>query len=331
MIRPVTRRGAACILACALALGWMPVPAVAASPDVPGPQTAAATAPVVEQARRPLLWKVADADNTVYLLGSFHLLKPDDYPLPAEIDRAFEDAESLLFEIDPVVMTAADTPARIQAYMGYGDEALTLDKVLPPATHARLETLVKASGGSMQALEPLEPWAVSMGLVLGVAQGMGFRPDLGLDRQLMARATEVGKPAGGLETIEAQMQAMDAVPRAEQVQSLDEFVRDPRKAVRQFDALHAMWRAGDAAGLDGEMRVEMAEKTPASYQLLDVARNQAWLPQIEARLQAPAGQDTLVVVGSLHLLGSDGLVEQLRGKGYTVERICDACAEAAAP
>jgi len=28
----------------------------------------------------------------------------------------------------------------------------------------------------------------------------------------------------------------------------------------------------------------------------------------------------------LHLLGSDGLVEQLRAKGYTVERMCDSCA-----
>ena len=26
----------------------------------------------------PLLWKVSDADKSVYLLGSFHLLKPSD-------------------------------------------------------------------------------------------------------------------------------------------------------------------------------------------------------------------------------------------------------------
>ena len=277
----------------------------------------AATAPV--EARRPLLWKVSDADNAVYLLGSFHLLKDTDYPLPAEIDRAFEDAESVLFEIDPAAMVAPETFVRIQAYMGYGDEALTLSQVLPKPTRDRLETLVKASGGSMEALERQEPWAVSMGLVLGVSQGMGFRADLGLDRHLMARAAAAGKPAGGLETIDAQMQAMDAVPREEQVRSLDDFVRDPRKAVRQLDDMHAWWRAGDVARLDGEMRAEMAEKTPASYRLLDVERNQAWLPQVEARLQAPAGQDTLVVVGSLHLLGSDGLVEQLRATGrYTV-------------
>ena len=62
-----------------------------------------------------------------------------------------------------------------------------------------------------------------------------------------------------------------------------------------------------------------------SYKLLDVDRNNAWLPKIEERLQDSKSDDTLVVVGSLHLLGDDGLVEQLRAKGYTVERVCDTC------
>jgi len=32
-----------------------------------------------------------------------------------------------------------------------------------------------------------------------------------------------------------------------------------------------------------------------------------------------------VVVGALHLLGDDGVVEKLRARGYQVERICSAC------
>ena len=59
---------------------------------------------------------------------------------------------------------------------------------------------------------------------------------------------------------------------------------------------------------------------------MNVERNAAWLPRIEARLRAPGTDDTLVVVGSLHLLGPDGLVEKLRAKGFRVERVCDACA-----
>jgi uncharacterized protein YbaP (TraB family) len=292
--------------------------AVATSKSVPTPASTASSA------RRPLLWKVSDADNSVYLLGSFHLLKADDYPLPAEVDRAFADAESLLFEIDPREMTSPETMAAARKYMGYAP-GKSLSTVLPKPTLEKLGKAVAASGGSVQAMEQSEPWAVSLGLILGVTQAMGFKAELGLDRNLMERAAKAGKPATGLETVDAQLRAMDSVPYAEQAQGLDEFLDDPMKATKQMQDMHAWWRAGDIARLDSEMRVDMATKTPVSYKLLDVDRNNAWLPLVERRLAGSNQDDTLVVVGSLHLLGKDGLVEKLRAKGYKVERICDTC------
>ena len=309
------------LLTLALAAAFA-LPAHADQPKPVAP--AAAAAPAAKGTERPLLWKVSDADNDVYLLGSFHLLKPDDYPMPADIDRAFDDAESLLFEVDPREMTAPETVAMMQKYMAY-DNGESLSKVLPKATLDRLATLVSASGSSVQALEQSEPWAVSLGLVIGVSQAMGFKPDLGLDRHLMDRAAKAGKPAGGLETVDDQMKAMDAVPYAEQAQGLDEFLQDPKKAMQQLQDMHAWWRAGDVERLDKDMRAEMAAKTPQSYKLLDVDRNNAWLPQIEKRLTGSKSDDTLVVVGALHLLGADGLVEKLKAKGYKVERVCEAC------
>ena len=121
------------------------------------------------------------------------------------------------------------------------------------------------------------------------------------------------------------MKAMDAVPNAEQAAGLDEFLDAPSKAVKQMQDMHGWWRAGDVSRLDSGMRAEMASKTPETYRLLDIERNQAWLPKIEARLTGSRDDDTLVVVGSLHLLGADGLVEMLRARGYAVERICDGC------
>ncbi|MFT4179774.1 MAG: TraB/GumN family protein [Thermomonas sp.] len=288
-------------------------------------QPAAAATPAAAGTVRPLLWKVSDADNSVYLLGSFHLLKQDDYPLPAEVDRAFDDAESLLFEVDPREMTAPESMATMQKYMAYED-GKTLSTVLPKATLDKLDAMLKASGGSVQALEPSEPWAVSLGIVIGITQAMGFKPELGLDQHLMGRAAKAGKPAGGLETIDDQMKAMDSAPHAEQAQGLDEFLDDPAKAVKQMADLHNAWRAGDVDTLDNKMRIEMAQKTPETYRLINTARNDNWVPQVEKRLTESKSDDTLVVVGALHLLGSDGLVEKLRAKGYMVERVCDSCA-----
>ena len=282
--------------------------------------------PASQEATRPLLWAVSDADNTVYLLGSFHLLKADDYPMPAEIDRAFDDAESLLFEIDPREMTAPETMVTVRKYMEYED-GKSLSTALPKSTLDKLGKAVAARGGSLQAMEQSEPWAISLGLVLGMTEALGFKAELGLDQHLMARAAKAGKPAKGLETIDDQMRAMDTVPHAEQARGLDEFLDDPAKAAIQMQDMHRWWRLGDVDKLDTMMRVEMAEKTPHSYQLLNKDRNDAWMPLLEKQLSGSTSDDTLVVVGSLHLLGADGLVEKLRATGYKVERVCDSCSD----
>ncbi len=48
-------------------------------------------------------------------------------------------------------------------------------------------------------------------------------------------------------------------------------------------------------------------------------RNLQWLPLIEKLFQGDV--DAMVVVGSLHLVGEQGLIELLKGKGYKVEQL----------
>ena len=148
------------------------LPAAFAAASIEQPPQAAV--PAKQPIQRPLLWKVSDADNSVYLLGSFHLLKQDDYPLPKEVDAAFDDAESLLFEVDPREMTAPETMATIQKYAAY-EEGKSLSSVLPKPTLDKLGNLLSLTGGSVQTLEQSEPWMVSLSLVLGITNAMGFK------------------------------------------------------------------------------------------------------------------------------------------------------------
>ena len=105
-------------------------------------------------------------------------------------------------------------------------------------------------------------------------------------------------------------------------EALDESGQDDA----ELDALHDAWRRGDADMLWNDMARDMQAHYPRLYQRINVERNDAWLPRLDALLRdGHAGDNTLVVVGSLHLLGSDGIVEKLRARGYTVERICSAC------
>ncbi len=281
---------------------------------------AASVAPPV-----PLLWKASHGQHTLYLLGSFHLLTPQDYPLAPEVQAAFADAEQLLLELSPEEL---DSPALGQAMLAAaqlpaGD---SLQRHLKPATWKALQAYAQANNLPLDSLQHLEPWLVATSISLQEMARQGLDAQLGLDLHFGNLARQEGKPVAGLELGQEQIDMLDGMSPAEQEQYMAETLDDAGSSgVRETQRLHAAWRAGDVQALSDGLAADMKRQYPALYQRINVARNDAWLPKLQARLDGPGHEDTLVVVGALHLLGSDGVVEKLRAKGYEVERICKAC------
>ncbi len=320
-MHPIRSTLIAGLVACCLPLV---APAFAAPRADASPPAAAADATPAVAPPVPLLWKVSDADNSIYLLGSFHLLKPSDYPTAAEIDAAFDQASEVVFEIPPAALADPATGMKMLQASGYAD-GRSLSQVLDPGELEQLDALFRASGQSVASVEAYEPWFINLSLVMGMSQAMGFDSTHGLDQHLIARAAEKGKPTAGLETIDAQLAALDGMPMEEQVESLVEFVQDPAQAQVDLARMHDAWRQGDMDALETLAIDEMKSRTPESYRLVNVARNDAWLPGLQAMLDGRADEDVLVVVGAMHLLGEDGLVDKLGAAGYAVERMCGAC------
>lgn len=306
-IRALARRSA-----LALMLGLCAVPAWA-------------TPPV------PLLWKVSDADNSVYLLGSFHMLESSDYPLSKDVDAAFADAESLVFELPPEEMGSPQLGIRM-AQAALRTDGTQLRSDLKPEVAKALDDWLAANTESLdkaklppQVLQMFEPWFVGLMVSVVEAGKQGLDPKLGLDAHFVEAAKAAGKAASGFETGDEQIAFLDGMGKAEQLQMLEESLEEAKTGKGELRALHAAWRAGDARRLSTEMAEDMRRDYPALYQRINVARNDAWVPKVEQRLKQGGSDDTLVVVGALHLLGKDGVVEKLRAKGYEVERICSAC------
>ena len=280
----------------------------------------------------PLLWEVADADNRLYLLGSFHLLRADDYPLAPDVDAAYADADALLLELSPRELESAEFGARMRL-AARREDGRRLDDALGPELAARLRRWRDANGSALgeaaAELQTYDAWFVGLLVSLTELGRHGLDPALGLDRHLGRRAAADGKPAAGLETGAQQIAFLDGMPAEDQRQLLDEALAEAGDPAR-IDRLHADWRRGDAEALWTAMGEEMRREHPALYRRMNAERNRAWLPRLEARLAPAAGDaDTLVVVGALHLLGEDGLVALLRGKGYRVRRLCADCPQAA--
>lgn len=290
------------------------------------PRTATAAPPV------PLMWKVSDADNDLYLLGSFHMLKPSDYPLSADVDAAFDDAEALVFELSPQELQSPEL-GQAMGMAALRTDRTPLNSELPDATVAKLDAWLAANDKALQKMgmpaqgfQMFEPWFVGLTISLIEMDKQGLDPKIGLDMHFIGRAEKASKPTTGLEKGSEQIAVFDGMSKTEQLQFLDESLDEAQNAKVEIEKLHAAWRRGDDAQLLDGMAGDMRRDYPQLYRRINVARNDAWIPKLRRMLDGETTDDTLVVVGALHLLGEDGVVEKLRAKGYKVERVCSACA-----
>lgn len=269
---------------------------------------------------RPLLWKVSDADNSLYLLGSFHFLKDADYPQAASTYAALDDAERVVFELSPAEMNDPELAGKM-ALAARRTDGRTLQQSVPEATWQALSAYTARRGLAVANFQPYEAWFVSLLVSINEMQLLGLDPEMGLDKHFAQRALEAGKPVAGLETGDQQIALFDGMDHTQQLQALDDTLAEMADIESEIEAMHALWRAGDADGLFAATGAEMKADYPALYQRINVDRNRAWLPRLAGMLDQGTSDDTLVVVGAMHLLGQDGVVAMLKAKGYTVERL----------
>jgi uncharacterized protein len=263
-----------------------------------------------------VFWEVAGRHNTVYLLGSVHVLHATDRALPAVSDAAYLDAEQIVEELDlfaaagellsPQVMALQMLPA-----------GQTLPVVLGPALHARLQAAARELNFDPDFFVSMQPWFVATLITQLRLTKAGYSAQDGVDFQIAARAQRDGKPIVGLETVAQQLGFLSSMSMDEQRDFLAATL-DESSGAEELQETTAAWRRGDLKTLEALLRKGDAEM-PALFQRIVVDRNLAWMPRLEQMLADPK-DDYLVVTGALHMVGEQGLVELLRKKGYQVTR-----------
>jgi uncharacterized protein YbaP (TraB family) len=264
---------------------------------------------------RHILWSLQGKTNKVYLLGSFHLLKATE-TLPAALDSAYADAESLVMEID---MDDLD-PAQMQK------DVMDL-ALLPPdqslqqqlgADAQRFIGKTREMGVDPAMLERFRPWFAAITLMQAQLMKLGFDPASGVETRLTRRAAEDRKPIQGLETAREQLEIMARMPEKQQREFLLYSIDDAERMASEVDQLLAAWRSGNPAAM-AKLLEEGFKQYPDLYRPLTVERNRKWVPQIEQLLDDK--NDYLVVVGALHLVGTESVIDLLERKGYKVKQL----------
>jgi uncharacterized protein len=263
-----------------------------------------------------VFWEVAGKHNTVYLLGSVHLLHENDHALPRVTEHAYLDAEVLVEELDIYAMLGEVLSPEALKHQ-FLPQGQTLAQVIGPELHEQLRLVATPLNLDMDYIGRMQPWFVATTVSSLRLMKAGYSSQDGVDYQLAERAHRDGKPIEGFETAVQQLGYFAAMSMDQQRRFLATTLGESAGA-SELRTITDAWRRGDLVALEGLLKQGMDE-SPELFGVIITDRNRNWLPRIEQMLADPA-QDYLVVTGALHMIGPQGLVELLRGRGYKITR-----------
>lgn len=312
----VGRAGAAAVASVVLASALLGLPGAAraqAAAVAPAPAPVSSVLPATGAG--PALWVVKDADSTLYLFGTVHVLKPTTAWGSAKVDAAFAAASDVYFEIS----NPDDQAAMMPLIQQYGVSPQTpLSSLLTPAEIADLDVAAKTIGASAAQMDVFRPWLAGLSLSMAPLIKAGYDPASGVELTLKARALDTGKPIHGFETLDEQVLVLATLPQESQLEFLRSTLHSFDDAATELDGLVNAWATGDVATLKKLSVDDFKAEAPAIYEAMLTRRNTGFADDIQSLL---AGSGVaFIAIGAAHFVGPDGIPAMLEARGVTVER-----------
>ena len=278
---------------------------------------AATPAPATAKAAQPAMWTVSDADTTIYLFGTIHLLPQDYQWRTPKFNQAVAGSQQLVVE----TLVDLQRPGGImndKMRLGFSRGLPPIAERVPAEKRALLRSVIAKSGAPERVYDQMETWLAALEL-LGVRfREIGLHSGAGPEEVLRQEFGAARKPVGELETITEQLGYFDALSEKAQRALLEGAISESDEMSKDFGQMLAAWARGDVSALDKFFNGQLST-LPEMREALLRRRNANWTRWVERRMASPGS--VMVAVGAGHLAGRDSLVDMLRRNGYKVRRV----------
>ena len=263
------------------------------------------------------MWQINGQANRIYLLGSIHLLRQEDHPLPAAIYSAYDDADKIIMELDmdDIDPVASQT---LTNELGLIQDGRTLVDLMGADSYAEAARLAEVAQIPLSLLDKSEPWFAAMNVEIMLLMRIGFNPAYGIETHLMELAKSDQKEILGFETIRQQLEFLDGLSADAQREMLIQALSEGASMREMMDSMIQAWRLGDLEYMEENLLADMQDY-PELNRIIVIDRNVDWTNKIEDLLDDKA--DYLIVVGALHLIGADGVPGLLESRGHEVTQL----------
>jgi uncharacterized protein YbaP (TraB family) len=257
------------------------------------------------------LWELHGKHNTVYILGSIHVLRPTDYPLAPAVLNAYSNAKSIFMEVNLQEIDSQKMQTELLASARL-PEGKSLASIMGKQRYEHAGALAREVGVDISIFDAFAPWFVAEAISQLQLQQLGFQPQSGVEMFFLEQARSDGKPVAGLETVHDQIALFDALSMDAQADYLVSSLEEAHDLPKEVDDMVRAWQHGDTMWFADQLKSELG-RDPMLYQSVLVARNRKWVPKIEALLNDD--KNYLVIVGTGHLVGQGSVIELLKKDG----------------
>lgn len=265
----------------------------------------------------PAMWRLADADSEIWILGTVHVLPRSLKWRNAAIDDAFRRADIVWFE---AATDGEDVTREIGALVqrvGVNPPGVTLSSLLAPAEKARLDSVARSVGLDPRGLEGARPWLAALQLSVAMLAREGAEAGSGVESVLEAEAARLGKKVAYFETAAEQMHFLADLPPEVEKRFLLVTLRQIEEDADKTAVMDDLWASGRVEELGRLLADMMDEAGPEVADAIIHRRNAAWAARIDEMMKGEGR--VFVAVGTAHLTGPRGVPALLRAKGYAVE------------
>jgi uncharacterized protein YbaP (TraB family) len=283
-----------------------------------------------EESSTPLLYKVTDSNgNYAWLFGSIHMGDDRFYPLPDYVMNAFNEADALAVEFN-IVAFQENMGAMMNALksMVYTD-GTTIKDHISKETYDDAVAILKENNLYMSQYDYYMPcmWESMCSELLYKKNNIDL--ENGIDKTLIKEANKQNKKVYDVESAELQYGMLASLSDKIQEMLLQSAVESYKEnKLDGLDELVNAWATGNKDGLrallgeEPEFENEEEKQLYAEYnKALLTDRDLGMIKYVEDALVS--GENVFVCVGAAHIVGENGIVDQLQSKGYTVEVVSE--------
>jgi len=263
------------------------------------------------------LWQIDGDTNSIFILGSIHLLRNSDYPIPSVIYDVYDEAEVLIMELDMDDVDPAQTQALIRE-LGMMADGKSLEDEIGSRAYAKAAAFADELQIPLSMLAGSKPWLAAVVAETLILTRVGFDPMQGIEMHLMAKARSDGKEILGFETERQQLEMLDGLSPHAQRDMLLQTLEDGGRIEELLDDIIDAWRHGNTSLMEQTLLSDMSGYDEL-YNTIVVDRNRNWVQQIEGLLGD--SDDYLIIVGTMHLVGKDGVPRLLNKRGLEVTQM----------